>query len=61
MTLTLAIIGHLVGDYLLQNDWMALNKKKRSLNCAAGWIVREGTCRGAPLVSELRDSTTKLK
>jgi len=27
MTLTLAIIGHLVGDYLLQNDWMALNKK----------------------------------
>ncbi len=33
-TLTLAIIGHLVGDFLLQNDWMALNKKKRSLNCA---------------------------
>lgn len=27
MQLTLAIIGHLVGDYLLQNDWMALNKK----------------------------------
>lgn len=27
-TLVLAIIGHLVGDYLLQNDWMALNKKK---------------------------------
>lgn len=25
-----AIIGHLVGDYLLQNDWMALNKKKPS-------------------------------
>lgn len=23
-----AIVGHLVGDYLLQNDWMALNKKK---------------------------------
>lgn len=22
-----AIIGHLVGDYLAQNDWMALNKK----------------------------------
>lgn len=29
-TLTLAIIGHLVGDYLLQNDWMALNKKTRA-------------------------------
>lgn len=27
-TLTLAIIGHLVGDYLLQNDWMALYKKE---------------------------------
>lgn len=26
-TLACAIIGHLVGDYLLQNDWMALNKK----------------------------------
>ncbi|KEO83671.1 DUF3307 domain-containing protein [Tumebacillus flagellatus] len=24
------LIGHLVGDYLLQNDWMALNKKKKS-------------------------------
>ena len=34
MTLTLAIVGHLVGDYLLQNDWMALNKKKRTLPCA---------------------------
>ena len=33
-TLTLAIVGHLVGDYLLQNDWMALNKKKHSLPCA---------------------------
>lgn len=22
------ILGHLVGDYLLQSDWMALNKKK---------------------------------
>ena len=51
MTLLLAIIGHLVGDYLLQNDWMALNKKQHSLPCAvhctlwtlavcgfAGWI-----------------------
>jgi hypothetical protein len=26
--LVCALIGHLVGDYLLQNDWMALNKKK---------------------------------
>lgn len=34
MTLILALIGHLVGDYLLQNDWMALNKKKATLPCA---------------------------
>lgn len=27
------LIGHLVGDYLLQNDWMALNKKKAVLPC----------------------------
>lgn len=25
--ITSAIVGHLVGDYLLQNDWMANNKK----------------------------------
>jgi hypothetical protein len=28
------LLGHLVGDYLLQNNWMALNKK-RSLRIAA--------------------------
>lgn len=28
------IVGHMVGDYLLQNDYMALNKKKWSLK---GW------------------------
>lgn len=33
-TLTLAIIGHLVGDYLLQNDWMALHKKQSDVHCA---------------------------
>lgn len=30
-TLACAIIGHLVGDYLLQNDWMALGKKMSSV------------------------------
>lgn len=33
-TLTCAIIGHLVGDYLLQNDWMANGKKRENLPCA---------------------------
>lgn len=28
-----AIVGHLVGDYLLQNDWMALNKKNDASIC----------------------------
>ena len=32
-TLTLAIVGHLVGDYLLQTDWMAKNKKRDSFPC----------------------------
>lgn len=26
------LIGHLVGDYLLQNDWMANNKKVKKLS-----------------------------
>jgi len=30
------LIGHLVGDYLFQNDWMALNKKSWSLK---GWAA----------------------
>lgn len=32
--LPLAVIGHLVGDYLLQNDWMALHKKQSDFRCA---------------------------
>ena len=30
------LIGHLVGDYLLQNDWMALNKKAMTFR---GWLA----------------------
>ena len=37
--LILAIIGHLVGDYLLQNDWMATNKKKHSFPCAVHCLL----------------------
>lgn len=25
------IYAHLIGDYILQNDWMALNKKKKNI------------------------------
>lgn len=27
------LVGHLVGDYILQNDWQALNKKRSSFHC----------------------------
>lgn len=27
-------IAHLIGDYLIQNDWMALNKKNHDWICA---------------------------
>lgn len=49
MTLLLAIIGHLVGDYLLQNDWMALNKKFSVAICAvhaALWTLSVGLFSG---------------
>ena len=29
-------LGHLAGDYLLQNEWMALTKSKNTLN---GWMA----------------------
>lgn len=28
------ILAHFIGDFLLQNDWMAVGKKKSSLICA---------------------------
>jgi len=34
-----AIVGHLVGDYLVQNDWMALNKKQSTLHCAVHCVL----------------------
>jgi hypothetical protein len=32
--LAFAIVGHMVGDYLLQNDWMAQGKKRSNFVCA---------------------------
>lgn len=37
--LVLAIIGHLVGDYLFQTDWMAQNKKAPGESGADACIV----------------------
>ena len=33
------LLGHLAGDYLLQNDWMALNKKKQWLPCLVHCVL----------------------
>jgi hypothetical protein len=30
----LQLLAHLIGDYLLQNDWMAANKRKGTFACA---------------------------
>jgi len=38
-----ALVGHLVGDYLLQNDWMALNKKASSFHCAVHCAMWTGS------------------
>lgn len=37
------IIGHLVGDFLLQNDWMAQGKKRSSLICGVHCLVYTAT------------------
>ena len=34
-----ALVGHLIGDYLLQNDWMALNKKASTFHCAVHGLI----------------------
>lgn len=33
-SLCAAIVGNLVGDYLLQNDWQAMNKKSSTFVCS---------------------------
>jgi hypothetical protein len=27
-------VAHLIGDFILQNDWMAVNKKQRTVSCS---------------------------
>jgi len=44
-------MGHLIGDFLLQSDWMALNKKKRTFPCAVHCLIYSLTvllCAGWP-------------
>jgi hypothetical protein len=35
----LQLFAHLIGDYFLQSDWMALQKNKKSLNCFVHVLV----------------------
>jgi len=47
-----AIVGHLAGDYLLQNDFLAIGKKNSSLICAlhcAIWTAAVAALGGMPL------------
>lgn len=39
MNITCALIGHLVGDYLCQNDWMASNKKISTPVCLLHSVI----------------------
>ena len=32
-------VSHLIGDFILQNEWMAVNKKNRSLACLVHTLV----------------------
>lgn len=52
MNLAGAIIGHMVGDYLLQNDWMAEGKKLSHYICllhASIWTWCVGLMGGIPV------------
>jgi len=41
---SLLLVGHLVGDYLLQNDPMATNKTKSTLHCGLHVVLYTGAC-----------------
>ena len=50
------IMGHFIGDYFLQNNWMALNKKKNPMICMIHCVIYTltvlicvGSCFGKPL------------
>lgn len=38
-TLVLAFLGHMVGDYIFQNDWMAENKKSQTFPCLVHCLI----------------------
>ena len=38
------ILGHLIGDYIVQNDWMAANKTSRSWPCTVHCLLYTLAC-----------------
>lgn len=42
-SLAAALVGHLVGDFLLQNDWMATNKKRSDYACVVHVLIYTAT------------------
>ena len=53
------VMGHLIGDYFLQNNWMALNKKKDYMVCSIHCVIYTvavcacvGFCFDKPLTME---------
>ena len=55
------LVGHLVGDYLLQNSWMAYNKKVNDLPCLAHCVVyTAAVCTALTLNPEISYIPTSL-
>ena len=56
-TFTWLVIGHLVGDWILQNDWMAKGKKQRLLTLAGAvhYTIYTATVIGILWLSGARD------
>jgi hypothetical protein len=52
-------LGHLVGDWLLQNDWMARKKRERFLSWAGllHFTIYTAAVTGALWLSDARDGT----
>jgi hypothetical protein len=59
-TFTWLLMGHLLGDWLLQNDWMAKGKKRASLTLAGAvhFTVYTAIVSGALWLSGIRDKST---
>lgn len=56
------VLAHFVGDFLLQNDWMAVNKKKSNIVCTVHilcWHSYKKNPAQIKLCAKLQNSTNK--